>query len=860
VAHLLIVAGEASGDLLAAELLRELQGQDGTTTAVGAGGPALRAAGMSIEVPAEELAVVGLHEALSKVPVVLRALKRIGKLLDSGTIDQAVLVDLPDVNLPVARMAAARGIPVTYYVSPQVWAWRRGRLRTMARRVDQVLTLLPFEPELYRREGVAVAHVGHPLVERVAGELAGGEPPPLEDREASLVLLPGSRASEVQALWQPFLETARRVQREAPGTRLIVVRAPTLPADSLPLPDDLSVEVSEEPAARVIIRARCALVASGSATLECALCGTPHVVAYRVHPLTWGLGRLLVRGVEHIGLSNLIATGEPGGEPVAPEHLQQLDPQEMAAPIVGWMNQPRVWNETRRGLDRVRGLAGERGAPARAAAAVRRLLDEPPVKVPAVGARELGIVLAAAAALFVIRLVLAMTQPIHPDEAYFWRWSLAPAWGYFDQPPAVAWLIGAARALAGDTVMAVRGVAALCTAAAAVLVYLTVREHAGPRRAWAAPALLLAMPLVAVGGLVTTPDAPLMLAWAAFLYLATRAAAPRWRRAPPGDRWLAPWCLLGLVAGLGMLSKLTMVLAPAGLALWWLLRKPRPVAGPLLAAGLALGLMTPWLAWNAQIGFTPFTWEMSHGLHPQSGNAGLRLAEFLAAQAGMAGPLLLGAMAWFWVWGWRGEPHERLWTALSLPVLVGFGLASLAAPSNANWPAMAYPAAVCGLVVVSSTRLLWAAGLSSAALAAVGLVHLIVPLPVVPPAADPLADMAGYDSLAIAMAEELDGMDPGTVVYCSRYQDAAALSFAAGKDAPVFDRAGRGRPNQWDLWTEPAGDEALFISLNAAPDMDCAPTRTVGVEYRGEVVRTYVFYPCAPDKQEHAWKRPGRIF
>lgn len=858
-AHLLIIAGEASGDLLAAELLGELQHLDPSITAIGAGGPALREAGMRVEVPAEDLAVVGLHEALTKIPVVLRALGRFRKILDSGTIDQAVLVDLPDVNLPVARMAAARGIPVTYYVSPQVWAWRRGRLRTMARRVDQVLTLLPFEPELYRREGVAVTHVGHPLVERVVEELAGEDPPLLVDRQATLVLLPGSRDSEVEALWPPFLEAARRVLRDAPGTRLVAVRAPTVSADLLPLPADLPIEISDEPAARVLKDARCALVASGSATLESALCGTPHVVAYRVHPLTWAVGRLLVRGVKHIGLSNLIATGEPGGEPVAPEHLQQLDPEKMASPILRWLREPEAWNETRRGLDRVRTLAGERGAPARAAAAVRQLLTDPPVKVPAIGARELWFVAAAAAALFVVRLLLAASQPIHPDEAYFWRWSLLPAWGYFDQPPAVAWLIGAARMLAGDTVVAVRAPAALCTSLASVLIYLTVREHAGPGRAWGALGLLLAMPLVAIGGLVTTPDAPLLLAWTTFLYLATRAAAPRWGRAPPADRWLVPWILLGLVAGLGMLSKLTMVLAPGGLFLWWLLRRPRPLWGPLLAAGLALTLMLPWLAWNAHIGFTPFTWEMSHGLHPQAGNAVVRLAEYLAAQAGMAGPVTLVAVVWFWLRGWNGAPHERLWTALSLPVFVGFGLASLAAPSNANWPAMAYPAAVCGLAVVASGRLLWVAGLSTAALALVGLIHLLAPWPFVPPAADPLADMAGYEELAVAMDEELAGMEPGTVVYCSRYQDAAALTFAAGKDAPVFDRAGRGRPNQWDLWPEPASAAALFISLNEASDMACPATRTVDVVYRGEAIRTYVFYPCAPPKQEGAWIRPGRI-
>ncbi len=850
--RLLIVAGEASGDLLAAELLAHLGRRDEDWTATGIGGPALRKAGMEVLVPAEELSVVGLQEVLGKLGVVRRALRRVRRALDAGVVDQVLLVDFPDFNLRVAAMAAARHVPVTYYVSPQVWAWRRGRLRVMARRVDQVLTLLPFEPACYRAEGIDVVHVGHPLVDRAAGARAD-----LAARSQELVLLPGSRPGEVRALWPAFLDVAREVTARVPGVVVTAVRAPTLTVEHLPVPDDVPLRVLDGPATRALSRARCALVASGTATLESALCRTPHVVAYRVHPATWLLGRTLVRGVRHIALSNLVATGELDPErrsapssPVAPEHVQHLDPAAMAAPLVRWLSDDEAWTDAASRLDDVARRVGRPGAAARAADAVRSLARRPPRPVGAVGPREAWTLLAAVCLLVLARLLLATSQPLHPDEAYFWRWSLEPAWGYFDQPPMVAWMIAASRALLGDTVLAVRAPAALCSGAAAVLMYLTVREHATWGRATAATALLLTTPLVTIGSLLMTPDAPLTLWWTATLYAATRAGAPRWGRAPPADRWLAPWVWIGLLVGLGLLSKITMVLAPVGLALWWLLRRPRPLAGPAAALLVALLLVAPWIAWNASVGFAPFTWEMSHGLNPQRGSAWLRLLEYVGAQVGVVGPVLFAGAVWWWIraLGPRGTWHERLWALLSLPVLAAFGAASLLAPSNANWPAMAWPAAACGLAVSAPRRLLVAAVVTGGSLSVLLLVHMVVGLPAVPPGADPFADVVGYDALAEAVERELENMPDDTQVFASRYQDAAALSFAMGQPDRVHDRAGRGRPNQWDLWDPPPDEHALFVSLNPAADVSCEPLRSVEIALRGEVVRTYVLYPCAPPR------------
>lgn len=850
---ILISAGEASGDLLAAELVREL----GETRLVGIGGDALAGEGMELLVHARELAVVGLIEVLSGIPRYLRTLARLRRVIEAGGVDLVLLVDFPDFNLRLARIAAAAGIPVVYYVSPQVWAWRRGRLRTLARRIDRMLTLLPFEPALYEAEGVPVTHVGHPLRDRVAPFQRGDDGAP----EPMVALMPGSRGGEVRAHWDVFLDTAREVRRSVEDARFVAVRAPTVDPALLPVPDDLPIEIADGPAAEVLCRARCALVASGTATLEAALCGTPHAVAYRVHPLTYAVGRLLVRGVDRIALSNLVAEA-----PVAPEFLQKLDPRAMAEPLVRWMRDEGAWRRTRQLLRQAGDRVGEPGAAARAADQVREALRAPPRPVRPPGRRELWILAAAALALVAVRVGLGLTHPLHPDEAYFWRWSLDPAWGYFDQPPMVAWLIAATRTLLGDTLAAVRLPSALCSSAALVLVYLTAREHLPPRRAAAAAGLLLATPLAFLGGLVTTPDAPLSLAWAAFLYAATRACTPRGGLPPPADRWIAPWIWLGAAIAVGLLSKLTMLAAPVCLGVFWALRRQLPPWRGVLAGGAAAAvLVAPWLAWNGANGWAPFAWELSHGLHPQTGNPLSRLGEFLGGQAAIVGPVALGAAVWFWVRTLRGEggrPVEGpalLWTALSAPLLLGFSAASLSAPSAANWPAMAYPAAACGLALVASRRLLrWAIG-TSAVLSLVGLVHLLIPLGAVPPRVDPLAATEGYEGLARIV--EIAGGDLGddTVILASRYQDAASLAFMLDDPRGVADVPGRGRPNQWDLWPPVPDGPTLFVSLGDAPDAGCEPVGAHHVRYRGQVVRRYVLYPCRPPTDEVPWRRPATL-
>ena len=335
-------------------------------------------------------------------------------------------------------------------------------------------------------------------------------------------------------------------------------------------------------------------------------------------------------------------------------------------------------------------------------------------------------------------------------------------------------------------------------------------------------------------------------------------------RPPPADRWLAPWLWIGAAVALGLLSKLTMLAAPVCLGVFFAVRRQvRPAWGVAAGAALAGVLLAPWLAWNGTHGWAPFAWELAHGVEPQAGNPLVRLAEFAGGQLGVVGPIWLGAAAWFW---WRtlrgkGEGAGLLWAALSAPVFAGFAAASLSAPAAANWPAMAYPAAACGLALVASRRLLALAGGTSAALAIAGLVHLIHPLGAVPPEVDPLRDTAGYRELALTAETAADDVGEGARILASRYQDAAALAFQLEDPRRVADVAGRGRPNQWDVWPPlPPGEPVVFVALNEARDAGCDPIGVHQVRYRGVVVRRYTLYPCRPPTDGEAWDRPKTLF
>ncbi len=367
---LLLVAGEASGDLHAANLLLALRRLDPAVEAHGVGGERLRAAGLECIARSEELSVMGLAEVLNELPRLLALSRRVRRAAVALRPDVAVLVDSPDFNLPLARALRRAGIPVLVYVSPQLWAWRAGRVRRIRRDVRRVLCILPFEVPFYEQHGVAAEYVGHPLIDELAPVL---EAPPAIERE-SVAILPGSRWHEVEALLPAMLAAGGALVSARPSLRVRLIVAPGLSVDRLRglLGEHAgTVELVTDDRHRRLAACAAAMVASGTATLECALLGVPMVVGYRLHPLSYQLARYLVK-VPFVSLVNLTA-----GEKVVPELVQHA----FTAEALGREVTRLLGNDgaaVRTGLHEVRRRLGAHGASERAARAVLAIVAQAP--------------------------------------------------------------------------------------------------------------------------------------------------------------------------------------------------------------------------------------------------------------------------------------------------------------------------------------------------------------------------------------------------------------------------------------------------------------------------------------------------
>ena len=369
----LIVAGEPSGDALAGELVRAAGELRPDVRFFGVTGPELEAAGAERVLPTSTLSAMGLTEVVGKVPAALAALSTLERAAEERTVAGAVLVDAPDFNLRLARRLARRGIPVVEYVAPTVWAWRRGRIRAVRRAVRRLLVTLPFEVETYREAGVDAVYVGHPAADRIPRPLpsraevaarAGLSP----DRPW-VALLPGSRAAELDRLGGAFAAVAARIAAHVPDAAFPVPVAPGV--DPGRVADALSggppVALLQHGRHEVLAHCVAAVAASGTASLELALLGVPHVVAYRVSALTWRAARLMVR-VRHVALPNLIA-----GKAIVPEFLQgAVRTPAIAGPVLTWLADERARAEVVRELTRVRDAIGPPGVAGRAA---RETLD-----------------------------------------------------------------------------------------------------------------------------------------------------------------------------------------------------------------------------------------------------------------------------------------------------------------------------------------------------------------------------------------------------------------------------------------------------------------------------------------------------
>ena len=358
--NLLISAGEASGDLHGARLLAALRRERPDLAAFGMGGERLAEAGLDRTVASENLSVVGFSEVVERLPALRAALRRLDTEARRQRPDAAVLIDFPDFHGLLARRLARARIPLVYYVPPQVWAWRPARARTIARRARKILTLFPFEVEIYRRFGGDAVCVGHPVVEDVREGLAVPSPVPPGVRRR-LVLLPGSRSSEVRRHWNPMAEAAARLSGRF-DLELAAVRAPGLAESLFPRAAQRGIRVVSGGLHALLASADLAFVASGTATLEAALCGTPMVVVYKTSALSFGLARTLVR-LKRISLVNIVA-----GREAVPELLQdRLTAESLEREGESLLGSPERAEAMRAELARVAGELGPPGASRRAA-------------------------------------------------------------------------------------------------------------------------------------------------------------------------------------------------------------------------------------------------------------------------------------------------------------------------------------------------------------------------------------------------------------------------------------------------------------------------------------------------------------
>ena len=373
---ILISAGEASSDMYAARLAVALRQRTGAQL-FGMGGPRMAEAGVELIADYHEVAVVGIAEVAHKIPTVVRVQNRLASEAAKRRAALAILVDSPGTHLGVARRLKNQGIPVGYFIGPQVWAWRAGRVRVVRRLVNRMVVIFPFEEKIYRDAGVPVDFVGHPLVDVVRATMTREEFAARHGLDATrpiVTLLPGSRRNEIAKIYPVVLEACQRLQQSGgadAGVQFVHAVAPNLEAELFAPYSRAGLELKRIEGATydALAAADCAIVASGTATVEAALLGTPMVVVYRVSRITAAILRRMIR-TPFIGMVNLIA-----GRRVVPELIQDaFTPEAVEEEVRRLLESETARAEIKNGLAEVRAKMGPGGAIERAADIFARML------------------------------------------------------------------------------------------------------------------------------------------------------------------------------------------------------------------------------------------------------------------------------------------------------------------------------------------------------------------------------------------------------------------------------------------------------------------------------------------------------
>ncbi|MBT8367352.1 MAG: lipid-A-disaccharide synthase [Deltaproteobacteria bacterium] len=361
-----IIAGEASGDQHGAKLVRAMQKKRPELFFCGIGGPGLRQAGVRIVVDAADLTVVGITEVFSKLPDIIKGMGIIKKLLRSLRPDLLILIDFPDFNLHLAAFAQKLSIPVLYYISPQIWAWRRGRGKRIAKLVNHMAVILPFEEQFYKKFNAPVTFVGHPLLDDALPAVGQTLKEGLQDPPV-IGLVPGSRENEINRLLPIMLDAADILRQRLKQVTFIISQAVFVDSELIKAiigkyPGWADVEIVADGVAKVFERCDAIVAASGTVTLQAAMYGTPMVIIYKVSPVSAWLAKALVR-VPNVGLVNLVA-----GRGLVPELLQEnATGHNIARTVENMLKDPDQLNQLRQQLIALRDVLGGNGASDRAA-------------------------------------------------------------------------------------------------------------------------------------------------------------------------------------------------------------------------------------------------------------------------------------------------------------------------------------------------------------------------------------------------------------------------------------------------------------------------------------------------------------